>query len=64
MAVVKSRSQILNPTDQVQLVAQFKDDNNVPADLDSFPQITIIQPSGGVLLGPTSQGVYRIDVGK
>lgn len=62
--VTKSRGEIVMPTESVQLVAQFRNENDIPTDLDSFPFLTIIQPTGNVFLGPTSAGVYRLDVGK
>jgi hypothetical protein len=45
------------------LGALFKDSNCEPVDLDSFPQISIIQPSGNVALAPTSVGVTRAGIG-
>src|SRR5690606_6952862 len=60
----KPRSAIISPTETVSLTVQFRGPDNQPADIDSFPSITIIQPSGGVALGPTSAGVYRLDTGK
>mgnify|MGYP000223265163 CR=1 FL=1 len=61
--MAKSRSQIIMATDTVQLKAQFKDSDGQPADLDSFPTISINQPSGNVALAPTSTGVMRIGDG-
>ena len=56
------RSDIIQPNDTVSLAAKFAIDG-APVDLDVFPHITIIQPSGGVAVGPTSAGVCRIAVG-
>lgn len=61
--MVKSRSQIICATDTVQLKAQFKNSDCEPADLDSFPTVSINQPSGNVALAPTSMGVTRLDTG-
>lgn len=59
----RSRSETVQHLDTVRLRAQFKGQDGQPVDLDLFPQIAIIQPSGNVMLGPTSAGVARIDVG-
>lgn len=56
------RSEIIQPNDIVALAAKFAIDGS-PVDLDSFPTVTVIQPSGGVAVGPTSAGVMRIGVG-
>jgi hypothetical protein len=63
MALPKSRGQIITPTDSIQLIAQFYDNTGSVVDLDAFPSITIVQPNGSVVLGPTSQGVYRLSTG-
>jgi hypothetical protein len=63
MATLKPRSQIIHPTEGVSLRAQFYDLNGNPSDLISVPQVTIVQPSGNVAIGPTSVGVYRVDTG-
>jgi len=63
MALPKPRSQIIQPTETVALRALFRDGYGQPADLDAFPQITIVQPTGNVALGPTSAGVYKADTG-
>lgn len=61
---IKERGELLDVTDQVNLHIQFKDNTGAPIDTDSFPQISIIQPSGLVLLAPTSVGVTRVSTGK
>lgn len=63
MVTLKTRGQIINQTDTVQLTIQFRDFIGAPTDLLSFPQVSIIQPSGNVVLGPTGVGVYRLNVG-
>jgi len=60
---IKNRGEVLSPTDQVNLTVQFKDQSGNPIDTDSFPQISIVQPSGSVLLAPTSVGVARSGTG-
>jgi len=62
--MIKSRGELIDVTDQVNLTVQFKDPSGNPIDADSFPKISIIQPSGLVLLAPTSVGVTRVDIGK
>lgn len=60
---IKVRGEVLGPTDQVNLTVKFKDSNGNPIDTDSFPQISIVQPSGSVLLAPTSVGVAHTGTG-
>ena len=59
----RNRSENVQHTDTVRLRAQFRGPDGTPADLDMFPQIAIVQPSGNVALGPTSAGVARINTG-
>lgn len=61
---IKARGEVIDVTDQVNLTVQFKDNTGMPVDLDSFPQVSIVQPSGLVALAPTSTGVTRISTGK
>jgi hypothetical protein len=61
---IKARGELIDVTDQVNLTVQFRDMSGTPVDTDSFPTISIIQPSGLVSLAPTSAGVARIGVGK
>jgi len=61
--VTKSRDEIILHTDTVQLKMEFKDTFGAFVDLDAFPTITLVQPSGNVALGPTSTGVFRISTG-
>jgi hypothetical protein len=58
------RSDIIQPGDTVRLRARFTGPDGSEMDLDTFPTVTIIQPSGGVIMPPTSIGVTRIDVGQ
>ena len=58
------RSQVICPGDTVALRARFTGPDGEDVDLDLFPSVSIIQPSGGVAVGPTSQGVMRIGVGE
>jgi hypothetical protein len=62
--VIKARGELIDVTDQVNLTVQFRDMSGNPIDTDSFPTISIVQPSGLVALAPTSAGVARISVGK
>ena len=61
---IKARGELITPTDQTNLIIQFKDTSGTAIDTDSYPKISIIQPSGLVFLAPTSAGVSRIGVGK
>lgn len=62
--VIKARGELIDVTDQVNLTVQFRDGSGSPIDTDTYPTISIIQPSGLVALAPTSAGVARVDVGK
>lgn len=61
---IKARGELIDVTDQVNLTVQFKDSTGTPIDADSFPQVSIIQPSGLVALAPTSAGVAHVGTGK
>lgn len=61
---IKRRGELLDVTDQVELTVQFKDTMGNPVNTDSFPTISIVQPSGLVLLAPTSTGVEQEETGK
>ena len=63
MTVFRSRGEIVNQTETIQLRASFYNLAGDLADLDSFPTIKIIEPSGNLVLGPTSAGVARMSVG-
>jgi hypothetical protein len=60
----RGRSETLFPNDVVSLTATFRDQIGMPADTDAFPQVTIIQPTGSIAIGPTSLGVSKIGTGK
>lgn len=62
--VIKARGELIDVTEQVNLTVQFKDGTGAPIDTDSYPKISIIQPSGLVLLAPTSSGVSKVSTGK
>ena len=61
--MLKARGEVLSPTDQVNLTVQFKDTMGNPINTDSYPNISIVQPSGLVLIAPTSVGVSQIGIG-
>jgi len=61
---IKARGEVIDVTDQVNLIIQFKDTSGNPVDTDSFPTISITQPSGLVAIAPTSAGVARVSTGK
>jgi hypothetical protein len=62
--VIKARGEIISPTEQVSLTVQFKDQFGITIDADSFPKISLSQPSGLVALAPTSVGVTKLSTGK
>ncbi len=43
---IKARGELIDVTDQVNLTVQFKDALGNPVNTDSFPTISIVQPSG------------------
>lgn len=61
--VFRSRGETVGFTETVQLRAKFRDGDGNLADLDAFPTITLVQPSGNVVLGPTNTGVYHLSTG-
>jgi hypothetical protein len=61
---IKARGELIDVTDQVNLTVKFKDALGNPVDTDSFPTISIIQPSGLVAIAPTSAGVSQIAAGQ
>lgn len=61
---IKARGEMLELTDQVNLTIQFRDGSGNPVDTDTFPQVSIVQPSGGVLITPTTVGVTKVSTGK
>ena len=64
MATIKARGEMLDLNDQVNLTVQFKDAQGNPIDTDTFPLITVVDPTGLVSFGPTSAGVAKVDTGK
>lgn len=62
--VIKARGELIDVTDQVALTVQYKDQFGAPTDLDSFPKISILQPSGMILLYSTSVGITKIGLGR
>lgn len=62
MAASKTRGQIIQPTETITLTVTFTS-NGIPTDLATFPQISIIQPSGQVLFSFTGSGVYKTGTG-
>jgi len=57
------RSQIIQPSDTVILRSAFSVNGEL-RDTDVFPTVTIVQPAGGVAVGPTSAGVAKIGTGQ
>lgn len=63
MVILKTRGQIVMPTETVQIQAQFRGFDGYAKDLSVFPDVSIIEPSGNVILGPTKMGVFRLATG-
>lgn len=61
---IKARGELLEPTDVVNLTVIFYNNMGIPTNTDTFPQVSLVQPSGLVALPPTSVGVSQVDVGK
>src|ERR1700735_1807375 len=61
---IKARGELISPTEQVNLNIQFRDPVGNPVNTDSFPTISLIQPSGLVALAPTSTGVTNTATGQ
>ena len=62
--IYKNRGETVSPTNTVRLRASFKDPGGNYIDLDTFPKVTILTPSGLVSVGPTSSGVSKEDTGR
>jgi hypothetical protein len=60
----RNRGELIDVTQVVNLTVQFNDQFGNPINTDSFPQVSIIQPSGLVLLSPTSVGVTQVGTGQ
>jgi hypothetical protein len=58
-----TRGEICSPTNQLNLTVTFKDVTGAPINTDSYPTISIVQPSGLVMLAPTSVGVAQLSTG-
>jgi hypothetical protein len=63
MTVFKSRGEIAQAGDVISLRVQFRGSDGNPSDTDIFPEISIQEPSGNVIMNFTSQGVYRLGTG-
>lgn len=59
----KARGELLSVTDRVVLTATFYNNLGVPTDTDTFPTISLVQPTGSVLFSPSSSGVQRMSTG-
>jgi hypothetical protein len=62
--LLKQRGEEVDVTDQIALTVQFKDVQGNPINMDTFPKVSIVQPSGLVAILPTSAGVQQLAVGK
>lgn len=64
MSVIKARGEFVDANESINLTVQFKDANGNPVNTNPYPSISIISPTGLVILPPTTAGVSQIDVGK
>ena len=64
LTTLTTRNQLIDVNQTVQLVAQFTNQAGIPANLDTFPMVSIGSPSGLIILSPTTAGVMQLDVGK
>lgn len=62
--MIKGRGELIDVTDRVNLTVAFRDTFGNPINTDSFPTISIVQPSGLVALAPTSAGVRQTGTGQ
>src|ERR1700723_429885 len=60
---IKVRGELIDVKNQVNLTIQYKDTMGHPINTDSIPQISIVQPTGLLLLAPTSMGVAKMGIG-
>jgi hypothetical protein len=61
---IVARGELIEPTNFVNLTIQFKDGNGNLINTDVFPNVSIVSPTGLVVLSPTSQGVGQVGVGQ
>lgn len=64
LTTLTTRNQLIDVNMTVQLVAQFTNVAGIPVNLDSFPTVSIVAPTGLVVLTATTAGVMQLDVGK
>lgn len=61
---ILNRGELITPTDQASLTVQFKDYMGNPVNTDTFPTISIVQPSGLIFFAPTSVGIQQLGIGQ
>jgi hypothetical protein len=64
LGTIKARGELIEPTQYVNLTVQFKDGLGNPINTDTFPSISIVSPSGLVILQPTTVGVATVGTGQ
>lgn len=62
--IFRARSEFVRPTETVRLKVTFKDMSGNPVDLDALPTVSIISPTGLVIVSPTTQGVQKNGLGE
>lgn len=63
MSTPKNRGEIVSATESIALTIQVKNNQGLPQDLDSVPSVSLVSPSGLVVMNPTSAGVERLGPG-
>lgn len=61
---IVARGELIEPTDFVNLTVQFRDGNGHPINTDVFPSVTIVSPSGMIVISNNSAGVGQISTGQ
>lgn len=61
---IVARGELIEPTNYVNLTVKFKDGNGNLINTDTFPQVSIVSPTGLIVLSSTSQGVGQISTGQ
>lgn len=64
IGTIKARGELIEPTQYVNLTVQFKDGMGNLVNTDVFPSVSIVSPSGLVILSPTTIGVTNVSTGQ
>lgn len=64
IGVIRARGEFVDVTENVNLTVQFRDQFGNLVNTDSLPQVSIIQPSGAIVMPPTTNGVANTSTGQ